>query len=247
MENELGILQGISLSNIIPNERKLEKKDKTINSNKNNQISSKIINKSSLKSNEKIKNNSLIRSTSSSNLSLSSSINFKSKNKKIEKRAFSAQLSNNNSRHKYSQFDNVNKTTNNYIFKTPWEPETKKEKFHSQLNSNLDMPMENNFDDENLIKDTNLSFLDDNKVINFNPDEITFPENLDEEWNKIKQNDEIVNKIEGLSKLLFSDYDSINNKDSKENDIENNNNDISLSEYSNLHEKDIDIIKILYL
>jgi len=59
--------------------------------------------------------------------------------------------------------------------------------------------------EEDLIKNESMPILN-NDIQDFNPNDITFPENLGEEWDKIKQDKEIVNKIEDLSKLLFSDY-----------------------------------------
>jgi len=99
--------------------------------------------------------------------------------------------------------------------------------------------------DEDLIKNESMPFLN-NDLQNFNPNDITFPDNLSEEWDKIKQDKDIVNKIEDLSKLLFSDYDNHekNTQFSSENNFNGITSPISHEESKNISNNNNDNIKV---
>ncbi|ORX48635.1 hypothetical protein BCR36DRAFT_584197 [Piromyces finnis] len=234
MDNKLGILQGVSLSHPSTS---LDKKYENLNNNtlyfnKNKNNSKQYTkNNNSIKTLSKLKKSSipLKRSNSSSQLFLQST-----KNKTIleKKRASSAKT-------------NRNKTSSNYVFQTPWEPNEIKSKLSKNIiqNNFIDetdnsITLDFNISEEDLIKNESMPFLNSD-FQNFNPNEITFPENLNEEWNKIKQNKDIVSKIENLSKLLFSDYDKDTSSLSSQLQLENDSNELHSQ---SIHEKNENII-----
>jgi len=111
------------------------------------------------------------------------------------------------------------------------------------MNFDLDM----NLEIEDLIKNEHITNLKSNNEDNqkkYYSQEITVPDNLNDEWGKNKQNQEIVNKIEDLSKLLFSDDNEIK-KEVIQSLLEKKENSNSVSFKNNNNNLDIDSTTVL--